>query len=419
MLRRIIASSLLIGFFIQSALACGPNGGYFPENSWHFPASDKAFRGIGEQNFNDAIDRVQRIYAPIIRNHGGFLAVQKDWNDGTVNAYAQRSGNQFIVKMFGGLARHPAMTKDGFTLVMCHEIGHHIGGAPKYPEQGNTWASNEGQSDYFAGTKCMRKVFEQEDNQSIISSMQIDPTVRQSCEEKWNSANEQAICMRIAMAGFATSSMFAQLSSGQTPDFNNPHPQKVSQTIHTHPHYQCRLDTYFQSALCQEDHTVAVSQTNPNTGTCYRGSQFTDGYRPLCWYKPTNSGGDNPPPPPPPPTGNIANIPLLAGQQVFTTRNINGTIPISIDVRNIQGATGFVIEISKPNQRFSNPNGTNIDLNNHIGYEIYWATSGTYNLIPSRHLPAYGSYQIRIMGLSQGNQPAGRFSNSSILNVMP
>jgi Zn-dependent protease with chaperone function len=54
--------------------------------------------------------------------------------------------------MFGGLARDPLVTKDGFSAVICHEIGHHIAGAPR---KGFSWASNEGQADYFATTKCL------------------------------------------------------------------------------------------------------------------------------------------------------------------------------------------------------------------------------------------------------------------------
>jgi len=73
------------------------------------------------------------------------LVIDKHWEDGTVNAYASENGNNDVISMFGGLARHPAITPDAFYLVACHEIGHHLGGAPK---KGNTqWASNEGQAD--------------------------------------------------------------------------------------------------------------------------------------------------------------------------------------------------------------------------------------------------------------------------------
>jgi hypothetical protein len=34
--------------------------------------------------------------------------------------------------MFGGLARHELVTDDGFMMVVCHETGHHLGGAPRY-----------------------------------------------------------------------------------------------------------------------------------------------------------------------------------------------------------------------------------------------------------------------------------------------
>jgi len=79
--------------------------------------------------------------------------------------------------MFGGLARHETMTPDGFATVVCHELGHHLGGVPKkFSWFGNSWASNEGQADYFGIMKCLRKMFEHEDNVKIVK--EIDDKAR-------------------------------------------------------------------------------------------------------------------------------------------------------------------------------------------------------------------------------------------------
>ena len=91
-----------------------------------------------QETFNAVIDSVETIYAPIVAEYGGRLKVERKWDDGTANAYAQRSGSTYKVSMFGGLARHETITPDGFALVVCHEIGHHIGGAPKKASPGVT-----------------------------------------------------------------------------------------------------------------------------------------------------------------------------------------------------------------------------------------------------------------------------------------
>lgn len=89
------------------------------------------------------------------------------------NASAQRMGSTWVVNMYGGLARHNEITIDGFALVLCHEIGHHLGGAPKYGGF-NTWGTNEGGSDYFATLKCLRRIFQNDDNTKAIENMTID-----------------------------------------------------------------------------------------------------------------------------------------------------------------------------------------------------------------------------------------------------
>ena len=70
----------------------------------------------------------------------------------TVNANASQRGRTWIVNMYGGLARRPEITPDGFAMVLCHELGHHMGGFPFV----SGWAANEGQSDLFATLSCGR-----------------------------------------------------------------------------------------------------------------------------------------------------------------------------------------------------------------------------------------------------------------------
>lgn len=80
-----------------------------------------------------------------------------DWADNTVNAYAWMVGNKRHVALKGGLIRHNAIKQEAVGLVLAHELGHHYGGGPKYPN--NPWASCEGQADYWGALVCERKVW--------------------------------------------------------------------------------------------------------------------------------------------------------------------------------------------------------------------------------------------------------------------
>jgi hypothetical protein len=399
------------------------NEGFLPKNNHYIPITLKPRTGgVTQSEFNDVIDQIEAIYGPLIHNYGGTLNVERLWADGTVNASASRMGNTYNIKMYGGLARHETITKDAFALVACHEVGHHIGGVPRYSGQGNSWAAVEGQSDYFATSKCLRRLFENEDNANIVSRMNIDPLVVQKCESQFQTENDIALCKRLSMAGLSSASLFAAMNNRAHPKFETPDPAVVTATFESHPDYQCRLDTYFQGAICEVDHNTEIGQRDPNNGTCNRRDNHQEGLRPKCWFKPLISGNPNPtpgpnptpnpPPNPNPPIGNKAPIPTVNGQTTVAITNPLLNLPMQFDVSHFPGAVGMAIELSKPNQEFSNPNGTTPDRRNGLGTKVFRRVSGQYNFIPQRELPGYGTYQIRVIGLDQNKRPVSRFSDS-------
>lgn len=276
---------LILASKSMTAQACDIDGksGYLPENDMYIGVNDKNANDMTEERFNAIIDKVSDIYAPIISDLKGTLKVNRKWTDGTVNASAQRQGSTYVVNMYGGLARHADVTDDGFALVICHELGHHLGGAPKIKSFFSTWASNEGQSDYFGTTKCFRKVFENDDNVAIVSEMEVPEVATKKCTEAWGSQEDIALCQRAAMAGKSLSKLLAR--SG-TPQFDTPDTSVVARTNDKHPAGQCRLDTYFQGALCEKHHTDEVSNSDAKKGVCNRSTGHKEGIRPLCWYKP-------------------------------------------------------------------------------------------------------------------------------------
>lgn len=90
------------------------------------------------------------------RTHYPDITYHIEWADNRVNAYAWMSGGKRHVALLGGLLRHVYVKQEGAGLVLAHEIGHHYGGDPKYP---GSWASCEGQSDYWGALIGMRKVW--------------------------------------------------------------------------------------------------------------------------------------------------------------------------------------------------------------------------------------------------------------------
>lgn len=272
----------------NTAFPCTQDGseGIVPENDMWISTTDKGISTIDEAEFNAVIDKVVAIYDPIITQMGGSLKVERNWDDGTVNAYASRRGGTWNVAMFGGLARHNTITSDGFALVVCHELGHHIGGAPKKASFWSTWASNEGQADYFSTAKCLRRVFRAEANSAqVLAEMNVPKVVVDTCAEQFSANEDQLICQRGAMAGLSTAKLFQALRSQTTePEFDTPDTNVVSRTNDNHPATQCRLDTYYSGALCSVDELVDVDQADEAVGVCYAQAGDTVGLRPKCWF---------------------------------------------------------------------------------------------------------------------------------------
>lgn len=282
----ILISALSMTMSLSSVFACDIHGktGFMPENNLSISKYDKASNGMTEKTFLSIIARVSEVYAPIVASKGATLEMNNNWDDGTVNASANQIGKVWHVNMYGGLARHPLITNDGFMLVVCHETGHHLGGAPKY--SGEEWATNEGQADYFGSLKCMKRVLEKDDNVAIVAKMTIDAEATKQCQSVYKNEGEVALCQRIAMAGHSLGKLLGSLGGSSNINFNTPDKSAVRRTNDNHPQAQCRLDTYFNGVLCDKSFTEDVSESSPIPGTCIKRDGYKMGTRPLCWYKP-------------------------------------------------------------------------------------------------------------------------------------
>lgn len=274
---------VMAGLSLLIAAAPAPRGrilceGFLPPNNRKIPVGDVRALGIDQNAFNRVIDDIVAVYAPIVKARGGTLKVNRRWEDPTVNASAEQWGSTWVVNMYGGLARHAAVTEAGFALVVCHELGHHLGGFPRYA--GLPWASNEGQSDYFAVAKCLRKTFP-----AVVAG--ADPVAAKRCAAAFPKGPDRDACLIGTLGGMSVARLFQDLDEAPAPArFDTPDPSQVSVTSDDHPQTQCRLDTYLQGSLCVKSRNEDFSSTEGITGACTAAQGFVEGFRPRCWYKP-------------------------------------------------------------------------------------------------------------------------------------
>lgn len=269
---------------------------FMPANNLHLEELDG---GITEAQFNSVMDRTMAVYGPIISGHGATLTFNRAWADNTVNASAEQpSPTSWRVNMYGGLARRPEVTEDGFAMVVCHELGHHIGGFPFVQD----WAANEGQSDMHATGACAAKIFATNLELAANAIASIPDEMKAKCDANHATDAAQEICYRALAAGKSLADLLGALGNTGPVNFNTPDTTVVSKTNNSHPKAQCRLDSYVAGAMCGTsnwDFAVIPGKDFPSRNSidaqndafahsCVAG----DGARPKCWFAELSTNPD-------------------------------------------------------------------------------------------------------------------------------
>jgi hypothetical protein len=274
---------------------------FLPENTLHLQSPGPT-NAMTKETFDGIIKQVTDRFCPIFESYGVICDVTGDWESTIVNAYAMRGSGAWTIALFGGLARRPELTNDGFAIVVCHEMGHHISGfAFKTFVLGDDWASTEGQSDYFAAHACLPEIWGAERETNARYRNNVDPVVKRGCDAVWKTTERQNLCYRIGAAIQSETRMIARATGrGPDPRFERPSAAVVSETYEAHPDPQCRMDTQLGGALCplefdfgripgeglgESNRSLAAERDSTQT-TCHQSMGYALGARPRCWFFP-------------------------------------------------------------------------------------------------------------------------------------
>lgn len=229
-----------------------------------FPVGGRRVSAVTESEFHGVFNRFTRLFTASVAREGYSLVLETPWKKPYFGAFSdlKKRDRLFVITVWGGFARAPGMTTDAVAWVACHELAHLLGGSPRQTIQNASWATVEGQSDFYASTRCLKEYFAEERNVPVVAGMTIDPVVQARCESAYRIAEDQAICERVATAGAAFMNSLRALTPGSKPlSFATPDRTRVSATlINQYPSEQCRLDTVLAGAA--------------------------GAARPRCWFKP-------------------------------------------------------------------------------------------------------------------------------------
>lgn len=146
---------------------------------------------------------------------------------------------------------------DVHLLVLCHEMAHHLGGAPyKVDDNGVIrWASMEAQSDYWAAKTCMPN-FLKKFPKYLKQRTQIHPEIDRECSREYYTwFNNFKYCLFTSQAALQLAKIHDNNRSPSEPITEAVNPETPEALIATqmdrnsYPSNQCRFDTSFAAAL--------------------------------------------------------------------------------------------------------------------------------------------------------------------------
>lgn len=235
---------------------------------------------------NQIVKDVEKLYRPLAASEGLKLTIEEDTQGSLAVASAENDGVHASVIVQSGMFRSPRLTPDALRLIICHELGHIFGGAPRrhvppdwtgaIAADGLSLMSAEGQADYYASMICFPRLVQGQNHAEVLKKENVDEATKKLCAQK-NSEEEILICQRTAAGALAFLNLVKDFGiSIATPDTSVA--TKLDRD--TYPFRQCRLDTFMAGALCQSRRGLRLDALDPVQSGC----ESAQGQRPACWY---------------------------------------------------------------------------------------------------------------------------------------
>jgi hypothetical protein len=248
-----------------------------PPRAVPYTLNERLSNGMNRSDFDAVLDQIEEVYSPVFEDLGGFLSLERFWDSSRVDAHSSQVRDNWIIRVYGGVARHPAMTLDGLALVVCHEIGHHLAGFP----QVSSWAASEGNADYYATQTCLKKIWG--------NDARLDLTWAEKAEARCQQPGAwgQAFCVRALQASYSVASFLADLEAGSI-SWDQPDLTEVTSTNLSYPPVQCRFDTLIAGTFCDRPSAHRLIPWNEKemaAASCHAVQKDERGLRPRCWFR--------------------------------------------------------------------------------------------------------------------------------------
>lgn len=241
---------------------------------------------VDKFDYLKVINALNSIYAEKIADQGGHLKFVLSETPGAPNAYAAKkaegSWEITVISSFLSLSHQTVPT---LGIILCHEVGHFLGGKPYVVGKQLTaavraWApkkmSVEGQADYFATSECIKNLAKKIPDLFINNKGLLNIPSTQECHRSYTSEQEIKLCNDILTATHQTILVYQQiLEQLNIPSIffsriENATSERTLDLVGEYPELDCRYETFIKGTLC--------SSLNVNECDDLKWG------RPACWF---------------------------------------------------------------------------------------------------------------------------------------
>lgn len=209
-------------------------------------------------------NNLKSIYQSQFADRGAELKFDLKTNSEVPNAYARKDGKYWIIEVTEPLLKIDRQNPRTLALMLCHEIGHFLGGEPFVVGRQLTPAvrtrapkemSCEGQADYFASATCFRELtkkmpellIETEDG-ALTNECYLSFTDRESieaCRTGIQEARELSFVYEEMNQRLGVPMIFQDR-------FDNAKADRTLNYVGEYPTLECRYQTMVMGMLCPE-----------------------------------------------------------------------------------------------------------------------------------------------------------------------
>lgn len=246
-----------------------------------------AFASVNKLDYLKLTTALSSIYEKRIAEKSGQLKFTLKDSDQAPNAYATKNADgPWEVIVISSLLALNEQTTASLGIILCHEVGHFLGGEPYVVGVQLTPAvrsrapkkmSCEGQADYFATSECIKALAIRipdlfRDNKGLLN-----PMTSQYCEESYVELKDIHLCKETLVASYQATIVYQKIMEELNVPatffgkIDNESTDRTLNYVGEYPSLDCRYETFITGTLCSR-----------LKGNVCNDLKWT---RPACWFQ--------------------------------------------------------------------------------------------------------------------------------------